>query len=307
MQTSRDKQDTKSTTSDYVFDNADEHATRRYRELSALYDAQTIRHLERTGIESGWHCLEVGAGGGSIASWMCERVGNEGRVLATDIEPRFLRALPFNNLEVRQHDIRVDGIPESVFDLAHARLVLMHLLGREIALQRIIDSLKPGGWIVVEEFDVLSIFPDSSPQPWEEPMKISRAFYEVMTCRGIDMRYGRRLPQQLRNRGLVNVGAEGSMSIWQGDSPGTNMFKLSFEELTDSILRSGLVSEAEFKADLERLGQQDFRMLSPVMWTAWGQVPEFSPFVSQLDVDSTTDQALYARECTIPVHGGEGI
>ena len=289
MQTSRDKQDTRSFTADYVFDNADECAKGRHRELAALYDAQTIRHLERTGIESGWHCLEVGGGGGSITSWMCERVGNGGRVIATDIEPRFLCTLSFNNLEVRQHDIRADGLPECVFHLAHARLVLMHLPGREIALQRMIDSLKPGGWIVVEEFDVLSIFPDSSPQPWEEPMKISRAFYEVMTSRGIDMRYGRRLPQQLRDRGLVNVGAEAIMSIWQGDSPGTNMFKLSFEELTDSILRSGLVSEVEFKADLERLGQQDFRMLSPVMWTAWGQLPELSPYANWLNVGATTE------------------
>ena len=145
MQTSRDKQNTKSFTAEYVFDNADEYASDRYRELSTLYDAQTIQHLERTGVESGWHCLEVGGGGGSIATWMCERVGNEGRVLATDLGPRFLRTLSFHNLEVRQHDIRVDALPECVFDLAHARLVLMHLLGREIALQRMIDSLKPGG------------------------------------------------------------------------------------------------------------------------------------------------------------------
>jgi SAM-dependent methyltransferase len=290
MQSPSDKQVTKSFTPDYVFDNADDFAEGRYRELSALYDAQTILHLERIGIETGWRCLEVGGGSGSIASWMCERVGNEGRVLATDIEPRFLRLLSFNNLEVRQHDIRVDALPEFGFDLAHARLVLMHLLGREIALQQMIDALKPGGWIVVEEFDVFSIFPDSSPQPWEEPMKISRAFYEVMTSRGIDMRYGRRLPQQLRNRGLVNVGAEASMSMWQGDSPGTNMFKLSFEELADSILRSGLVSDAELEADLKRLGQQDFRMLSPVMWTAWGQVPAFSPYATWLNMNSTTEQ-----------------
>jgi ubiquinone/menaquinone biosynthesis C-methylase UbiE len=290
MQSPSDKQVTKSFTPDYVFDNADEYAEGRYCELSTLYDAQTIRHLERTGIETGWRCLEVGGGGGSIASWMCERVGNEGRVLATDIEPRFLRLLSFNNLEVGKHDIRVDALPEFGFDLAHARLVLMHLLGREVALPQMIDALKPGGWIVVEEFDVFSIFPDSSPQPWEEPMKISRAFYEVMTSRGIDMRYGRRLPQQLRNRGLVNVGAEASMSMWQGDSPGTNMFKLSFEELADSILRSGLVSGAEFEADLKRLGQQDFRMLSPVMWTAWGQVPAFSPYATWLDMSSTTEQ-----------------
>ena len=55
------------------------------------------------------------------------------------------------------------------------------------------------------------------------------------------------------------------------------MFKLSFEELADSILRSGLISEAEFEADMKRLDQQDFLMPSPMMWTVWGQVPESDP------------------------------
>jgi ubiquinone/menaquinone biosynthesis C-methylase UbiE len=288
MQSSVDKQDTTSVTGNYAFDNLNDFAKGRYRELSALYDVQTIRHLERTGIEKGWHCLEVGGGGGSIASWMCERVGNEGHVLATDIEPRFLRTLSFNNLEVRQHDIRVDGLTEYQFDLAHARLVLMHLPGREIALERMIEALKPGGWIVLAEFDVFPMFPDSSVHPVEEQLKMTQAFYQVMTSRGVEMRYGRRLAQQLRHHGLVNVGAEGSMSIWQGESPGTNMFKLSFEELADSILRSGLVSEAEFEADLKRLGQQDFQMLSPMMWTAWGQVPEFCHYANSLNVCATT-------------------
>jgi len=274
MQASLGKQKATLVTGNYVFDNAEEYARTRYHDLSALYDSQTIRHLERRGIEQGWSCLEVGGGGGSIASWLCERVGNQGRVLATDIEPRFLQDLPFENLQVRRHDIRIDGLPKSEFDVAHARLVLMHLPGRELALQRMVESLKPGGWIVVEEFDVLSIFPDSAVDTTEKQLKTIRAFYQVMSSRGIEMRYGRQLPQQLRERGLVNIGAEASMSIWHGSSPGTNMFKVSFEELADSILRSGLISEAEFEADMKRLDHHDFLMPSPMMWTAWGQVPE---------------------------------
>ena len=44
-----------------------------------------------------------------------------GRVLATDIDPRFLHTLSFPNLEVRRNDIRSD-LPLEEFDLAHARL-----------------------------------------------------------------------------------------------------------------------------------------------------------------------------------------
>jgi ubiquinone/menaquinone biosynthesis C-methylase UbiE len=259
---------------EYAFDNRNDPAEERYRELSALYDAQTVRHIEQRGIEEGWHCLEVGGGAGSIASWLCTRVGPTGRVLATDIEPRFLETLAFSNLEVRRHDIRYEGLPEHQFDLAHARLVLMHLPGRELALQRMLVSVKPGGWIVVEEFDNLSILPNSTANPGEEELKVIRAGLRVLTARGVELRYGRWLPRQLRSLGLVNVGAEASASMWQGDSPGTRLYKLAFEELADPILRSGLISDAEFETDMRRLEELDFLMPSPMMWTAWGQVPE---------------------------------
>jgi hypothetical protein len=62
-----------------VFGNPDERAKARYRELRALYDAQTVRHLEQRGVDQGWSCLEVGGGGGSITSWLCERVGVSSR------------------------------------------------------------------------------------------------------------------------------------------------------------------------------------------------------------------------------------
>jgi len=258
---------------DYVFDNAGQLAQRRYRELSALYDSQTVRHLGRRGIAKGWSCLEVGGGGGSIATWLCAAVGESGRVLATDIDPRFLHALSLPNLEVRRHDIRAEGLPEGQFDLAHARLVLIHLPERELALQRMVRSLKPGGWIVIEEFDGLSMLPDSSVSPGEEEIKALPAFYQTLLARGVEMRYGRWLPQRLRSCRLVNVGAEASVSLWKGQSPGTSLFKLSFEELCDEIVGSGLMSEAELKADISRLEERDLLMLSPLMWTAWGQVP----------------------------------
>jgi ubiquinone/menaquinone biosynthesis C-methylase UbiE len=273
MDTSLSKQESITPVANYVPDSW-ECARDCYPLLSALYDTQTIRHLERRGIERGWSCLAVRGCGGSIASWLSQRVGDQGRVLATDMGPCFLPGLPFDNPQVRRHDLRIEGLPKAEFDLVHSRLVLMHLPGREVALDRMIQALKPGGWIVVEEFDALTIFADSAVNPEEEQLNVPRAFYQVMTSRGVEMRYGRRLAQQLRNRGLVNVGADASMSIWQGRSPGIDMLKLSFKELADSILRSGLITQAEFESDMKRLDELDFLMPSPMMWTAWGQVPQ---------------------------------
>jgi len=79
MQPALDKQDTTSVAANYAFDNVHEYVKGCYRELSALYDAQTIRHFKRTGIERGWSCLEAGGSGGSIAFWLCQGVGNQTR------------------------------------------------------------------------------------------------------------------------------------------------------------------------------------------------------------------------------------
>jgi len=256
---------------EYVFANAGSRAEAQYRELSRLYDENTIRHIEQRGIDRGWSCLEVGGGGGSIASWLCARVGVTGRVLATDLDPTFLQSLSYKNLEVRRHDIRSEGLPNEEFDLAHARLVLIHLPDRQVALRRMIEALKPGGWIVIEEFDALTFLSDPSISPGEVNLRVRRAFDEALTARGVDLHCGRLLAHELKANGLVQVGVDATVSLWGGKSIGTKLLKLHFEEMREPMISSGLISQEEFEADLKRIDEEDFLMPSPMMWTAWGR------------------------------------
>ena len=166
----------------YVFDNAGAQAGARFSAVGALFDPGTIRHLTELGVAEGWHCLEVGAGGGSIATWLCDRVGAAGHVVATDIDPRFLDDADRPNLEVRRHDIASEPLEEGAFDLVHARLVLVHLPERETALRRIVRALKPGGWLLIEEFDSLSMRPDPAIDPDEVLLETYDALQRVMTC-----------------------------------------------------------------------------------------------------------------------------
>jgi trans-aconitate methyltransferase len=50
-----------------------------------------------------------------------------------------------------------DPLPDAAFDLIHARLVLIHVPEREEVLARLVAALKPGGWMVEEEFDSQSL------------------------------------------------------------------------------------------------------------------------------------------------------
>ena len=257
----------------YVFDNAAPQTIVRFSELSALYDPGTIRRLEQVGVGQGWRCWEVGAGQGSIAAWLSDKVGSSGSVLATDIDTRFLDYLVRPNLEVRRQNIVVDALPEKAFDLVHARLVLLHLPEREKALDQMIAALKPGGWLVAEEFDSVSQPPAPDLYPWEVILRSAVAMRKVMTDRGVDSGYGRTLAALLRARGLVDMSAEGQMSIWRGKSPGTELMKVNLAQLREAIIASGSVTEQQFEQDLARLDQEDFMIPSPVMWTVSARRP----------------------------------
>ena len=46
-------------------------------------DLRPMSRRRRSGVQAGWRCLEVGAGRGSMAVWLAERVGPRGGVVAT--------------------------------------------------------------------------------------------------------------------------------------------------------------------------------------------------------------------------------
>src|SRR4051812_32579151 len=69
----------------YLLDNQQVEAGVRFDALATLFNPATFRHIEALGIAEGWRCWEVGAGGASVPSWLADRVGPAGHVLATDI------------------------------------------------------------------------------------------------------------------------------------------------------------------------------------------------------------------------------
>lgn len=67
----------------YVFDNAVTAETgMRFSGLEATFDPATIGYLTGVGVTDGWACWEIGAGGGSIASWLAKQAGPTGSVPA---------------------------------------------------------------------------------------------------------------------------------------------------------------------------------------------------------------------------------
>lgn len=135
----------------YVFHRVeDQREVERLRTIEQVFDPASRRRLLGTGLQTGWRCLEVGPGAGSIMTWMGEVVGPTGQVMAVDLATKFLTDSRPSNIDVQQMDIRSASLPPASFDMVHARYVLIHLPDYEVALTKMLDCLKPGGWLVLE-------------------------------------------------------------------------------------------------------------------------------------------------------------
>jgi SAM-dependent methyltransferase len=183
-------------------------------------------------------------------------------VLTTDIDTRHLQATRMASVDVREHDILVDSLPEGSFDLAYARLVLEHLVDPDAAIARMIAALKPGGWLLVEDFEIL---------PDDGISKTAAVMRQVTAAAGVHQRLGRSLGRRLRSHGLADVDTEGRVFVWRGGSRGAALSRLNVEQLRPAILARGQVTVDELEADLAALDDEDFEMRSPILWTAWGK------------------------------------
>src|SRR4051812_791969 len=112
----------------YPLDNDDRLAYQHHRLLAELLDPVSQARLAPF-VAPGAQCLEVGAGGGSIARWLVAQVGERGHVTALDLKPNHIPTQP--GISVLAHDLNgEERLPAGPFDVIHARLVLSHLPNR---------------------------------------------------------------------------------------------------------------------------------------------------------------------------------
>ncbi len=268
------------TSSGYVFDNAWDKERRRIASIEEVFDPGTKRILDFVGLAPGWSVLEAGAGGGSIASWLASRVAPSGRVLATDLDTRFVESLQHPSLEVRRHDVTTDELPEESFDLIHARCLLEHLPARDSVLKRFVAALKPGGVIVLEDVDwipdtmlpaaKLPVFPRSGARLYS---KTWRAMGKLGAMVGIDHEYARRLPHSLASCGLVGVDAESRNHLVRGGSVGADFALLTIEQVRDMMIAGGLLTERDINQGIANISDPEAYWMSATVIAAWGRKP----------------------------------
>ena len=204
--------------------------------LEEVFDTVSIRR--RSLVQAGWRCLEVGAGRGSMAVWLAERVGRSGRVVATDIDVTYLERLDVRNLEARQHNILddpLDPLEPGSFDVVCSRLMLFHLVGRqEEAIRRMVLCLKPGGLLIDEDADWGTTAPVDPSHPLFADFHRAWRDGDWWATRGYDPRFGRTLPALFERSGLETIHHEASSEVVRGGSPWARWYRESLDVIAQA-------------------------------------------------------------------------
>ena len=260
----------------YVFHGGTD-GRQRLAVLARVMRPTTVELFERLGVAAGWHCLDVGCGGGDVTQELA-RLAHPAMVVGTDIdEPQLLiarqeaGAAEIENVDYRLADAA--GIADAVsgeFDLVYARFLLTHLPAPEAAVVALSARARVGGIVAVEDIDVDGYF-------WHPPSAALDRYLDwyarAHRARGGDPTVGRRLPALLHDAGLTEIGMRVVQPIGTtGDIK--QIAPLTLAASAEAIRVNGIASDAEIgrlHAELQAFSADPTTLVSmPRVVQAWG-------------------------------------
>jgi SAM-dependent methyltransferase len=164
-------------------------------------------------------------------------------VVAVDLKPGQIPAHP--RMEVRALDLTREPLPAGPFDLVHSRLTLQHLPEREEILPAMVGVLRPGGVLLVEDWDA-----SDTDRVVCAPDEAAAALYgryqrvvgeRVFAAAGTDRAWARTLHARFVDLGLVEVVTRVESEYWAGGGPGlAGLVGSNLVQLRDLLLAGGL-------------------------------------------------------------------
>jgi SAM-dependent methyltransferase len=188
----------------YLLGDASTEAA-RLRSQARLWDPTAHALFDRLGVRRGWQVLEIGPGQGSLHLELRRRV----RGPVDYVEPSATFRTRLRVLCARDgfgHGTSWDSalvearLPKRQYDLIFARWVFLFLPDPERHVRKLAASLKPGGYLAIEDYrrETLSMIP--SPPEWSSFLAADAAFF---ASQGGDASIAGALPAIYERAGLT--------------------------------------------------------------------------------------------------------
>jgi ubiquinone/menaquinone biosynthesis C-methylase UbiE len=180
---------------------------------SRVWEPSGRRLLGDIGDGRGARVLDVGCGAIGWLRLLSEWVGPDGEVVGFDIDDamldaarRFVESEGLGNVVLMKDDLFASKLESSSFDLVHARFQIGPLGRGPEQISNHLRLLRPGGTVVLEEWDVNSWYFNPPARALERLIElIGQSFVQS----GGDIVAGRKLLDLLRGFGIEgNVRAE---------------------------------------------------------------------------------------------------
>jgi SAM-dependent methyltransferase len=234
----------------------------RLRLQSLVWEPTGRQLLSKVGSGSGGRALDVGCGAMGWLRILSDWVGPSGRVVGADIDERMLNAArsfleeeEIANVELVVDDLFDSRLEPQSFDLVHARYVIAPLgRGREqVATHR--RLVKPGGSLVLEEWDLASWHFNPAAPAAE---RLIRLLSEIFA--GLGGEAGRGLPELLREIGIEEPGIDAHVIALRPGHPYLRLplqFSVALESrLLETLSEDELASlRREADSELAELGR----------------------------------------------------
>ncbi|MFC9059516.1 class I SAM-dependent methyltransferase [Streptomyces sp. NPDC057074] len=245
----------------------DQNEEFRLRLLAEVFDPLCRATMSELGVGPRARCLEVGAGSGSVARWLCDQAPH-GEVVATDLDLSLLDRVPEPRLRRLVHDVTTDPFPEDSFDVIHARLVLSHLPQREDVMRRMLRWLRPGGFVLIESFCWFPV--ESSPHPTYRKV-MQRWSSLICGTLGTDSWWSRAQPGSFLGYGYGDVGANTVTQNLRGGTPLADFWRLTVDMSRDQLIAGGYVLPSDLDEFYALLRDDTFWDLAPALVQSWGR------------------------------------
>lgn len=255
-----------------------QHEIERLRIQSEAMAPDTLHMLRLIGVREGWSCLDLGCGPVGIASLLSPLAGPTGRVLGLDRNAGFLdhaRATAPANTTFQQGDACRSGLPDNTFDLVHLRFVASTAgVPERQLLDEAIRVTRPGGIVALQEPDAETLHCDPPHPAWD---RLKHALLGAFAGVGADLRLARRLYSVVHATGLEDVQYRTCILGVRAQDPMIDYLPSTVESLRGTVLRLGLLTEAEFPQLLadcrEHLRRPDASFTMYTLAQVWGRKP----------------------------------
>jgi len=243
-----------------------------------FWETATQRVLQQAGLREGMQCLDIGCGPGEVMRLMGESVGSKGHVTGVDVDGKLgnealgvLQATTESQFAFIETDVEAtDDIPGAPFDVTFTRITILQLKDPIAILRKMLRWTKPGGVVVVQEYD----FRTWDPYPAHEAMaEAIRIFNTVMEKSGRDVHLGNKLPTHFVEAGLGAPDDTDVAGLLTGFDVGGRMEQAVYNSIFPTAQKMGLADEAKrqaiFAAIDETIQAGTHTVLTPLLIGAW--------------------------------------